>query len=256
MPVFPAVPIRLPRLALLPLAAALLSACVAAAPPPPATVLGPVPVLLPDDSPPLPVREAAQNFVTVVRRMEPSIEQECRARTRNVNCDFQIVVDDRPGQDPNAFQTLDEAGRPVVAFNLALIAEARNIDELAFVMGHEAAHHIAGHIPRQQQSMAAAAVIFGGLAAAYGYDEAGIRTAQDLGAGLGGRVYAKNYELEADRLGTVIAWDAGFDPERGSRFFARLPDPGNDFLGSHPPNAQRMELVARTVADLRAGRRI
>ncbi|MEI4486231.1 M48 family metallopeptidase [Frigidibacter sp. MR17.14] len=217
------------------------------------TPAGPAPAPVPAydaDTGPLSAAEAARNFATVVNRMEPAIEAECRQRAPSSNCDFQIVVDDRPGQQANAFQTLDDSGRPIVAFNLALIGDARNMDELAFVMGHEAAHHIAGHIPRQQQSAATGAAIFGGLAAAYGIDAT---QAQQLGAGLAGRAYAKNYELEADELGSIIAWDAGFDPLTGARFFSRLPDPGDRFLGSHPPNAERIAVVQRTVAALKAG---
>jgi len=81
-----------------------------------------------------------------------------------------------------------------------------------------------------------------------------VRSAQNIGAGIAGRAYAKNYELEADQLGTVIAWDAGFDPERGALFFTRLPDPGDRFLGTHPPNAARLDIVRATVAELRKGR--
>jgi len=242
----------------LPVLAAGLLALAACAPlPAPSPVYTPAPATNPViPSPALSPGQAAQNFVSVVRRMEPAIEAECLQRTRGVNCDYQIVVDDRPGQSPNAFQTLDEAGRPIIAFNLPLIAEVRNVDELAFVMGHEAAHHIAGHIPRQQQTASTGAILLGGLAAAYGYDEATVRSAQNIGAGIAGRAYAKNYELEADQLGTVIAWDAGFDPERGALFFTRLPDPGDRFMGSHPPNSARVEVVRRTIADLRAGRGI
>jgi hypothetical protein len=32
-----------------------------------------------------------------------------------------------------------------------------------------------------------------------------------------------------------------------------LPDPGDRFLGTHPPNAERKALVRQTVARLRAG---
>ena len=53
------------------------------------------------------IRAASRSFVEVVKRMEPVTERECRARTKNVNCDFRIVVDDRPDQPPNAFQPLD-----------------------------------------------------------------------------------------------------------------------------------------------------
>ena len=115
-------------------------------------------------TPTLSASQAARSFVRVVRTVEPVAERECRARTQGVNCDFHIVVDDRPGQPANAFQTIDRQGRPVVAFTLALIGDARNEDELAFVLGHETAHHIAGHIERQQQNAVAGAVIFSGLA--------------------------------------------------------------------------------------------
>ena len=78
-----------------------------------------------------------------------------------------------------------------------------------------------------------------------------INQAQRLGAAVGARRYSQDFELEADRLGTEIAFDAGFDPERGALFFDRLPDPGNTFLGSHPPNAAREQAVEETLARLR-----
>ncbi len=148
--------------------------------------------------------QAARAFIEVTRRMEPVTEQQCRARTRNVNCDFRIVVDDRPNQPANAYQTMGEDRRPIIVFNLALIGQARNEDELAFVLGHEAAHHIAGHIERQQQNAMAGAVIFSGLATMTGGNEAAVRTAQELGATVGARTYSKEFELEADQLGTIL----------------------------------------------------
>lgn len=199
---------------------------------------------------PLRAQQAARRFLNVVDRVEPVAERECRQRRDRSNCDFLIVVDDRPGQQPNAFQTLDRAGRPVIAFNLALIAMAENEDELAFIMGHEASHHIRDHLSRQQESADAGAIIFGGLATLTGGNADTVRSAQELGAMVGARTYSKDYELEADQLGTVIAFRAGFDPELGARFFSRIPDPGNRFLGTHPPNSQRMDVVRRTVAEM------
>ncbi len=158
--------------------------------------------------------------------------------------------DQRPDQPANAYQTLDGRGQPVVAFTLALIADARNVDELAFVMGHEAAHHIAGHIPRTQETAMAGAMVGGILAAMSGGDQETVRTLQDLGATVGARTYSKNFELEADALGAEIALRAGYDPVRGAAFFDRLPDPGDEFLGSHPPNSKRRETVRAAVAAL------
>lgn len=189
-------------------------------------------------------------FATVVARVEPVAERICRQRGAGVNCDFLILVDDRPDQPPNAFQTLGRGGRPVLAFTGALVAGVRNADELAFVMGHEAAHHIADHIPRQIENARTGAILLGGLATLSGAGRRTIEAAVDLGATVGARRYSREFELEADAIGTVIAHEAGFDPVRGAAFFGQLPDPGDRFLGTHPPNAQRMALVRRVASGL------
>lgn len=196
--------------------------------------------------------QAVSTFVQVIERVEPLAETLCRQRTRGINCDIEIVVDGRPNQPPNAFQTVDQAGRPIVGFTVALIADARNADEIAFVMGHEAAHHIAGHIPRRAETAQTSAILASVLAQASGAGPEAVRAATSFGAEVGSRRYSKDFELEADALGAEIAYLAGFDPVRGAQFFSRLPDPGDQFLGSHPPNAARQAVVARTVAGLRS----
>lgn len=206
-----------------------------------------------DAGPQLAPRDAAHNFITVLNRMEPVIEAECRQRAPRSNCDYQIVVDERLDLPPNAAQTLDRNGRPIIVFTLALITEARNTDELAFIMGHEASHHILGHLPRQAQGASLGGTLAGSLASALGADSSTAEALANVGATIGSRAYSKDMELEADQLGTVLAWDAGYDPDRGAAFFMRIPDPGNEFLGSHPPNARRIAIIRRTVADLRAG---
>lgn len=231
---------RLPLLAALLLS---LGGCVSTYPAPPA--LPPVPT-----GEVQPARAAAENFLTVLARVEPVAESYCRQRSLAANCDFRIVVDDRPGQPPNAFQTLDRTGRPVIGFTLALIADARNPDELAFVLGHEAAHHIAGHIPKRNDQALSGALLAGVLAQASGLSPDEVRAAQNMGAEVAARSYSREFELEADALGAEIALVAGYDPVRGSGFFDRLPDPGDKFLGSHPPNAQRKALVEATVRRL------
>lgn len=223
-----------------------LSACEVA----PVSQSKPVPSLQPATITSPAARDSARSFVRVVNTLEPVVERECRARTQNVNCDFNIVVDDRPDQPANAYQTLDRQGRPIIAFTLPLIADARNEDELAFVLSHEAAHHIAGHIGRQQQNAVAGAVIFAGLATLSGGDANAVRSAQEFGAQVGARSYSKEFELEADALGTIITKTAGYNPLRGAAFFTRIPDPGDKFLGTHPPNSARIDTVRRTAAGL------
>lgn len=200
-------------------------------------------------------QDAARAFVTVMRRMEPAIERECiQRRTRPINCSFQFVVDDRRGQEPNAFQTIDSSGRPVIGFTLSLIAAAQNMDELAFVVGHEASHHILNHLDQKSRAGTAGAVILGGAAAVYSGNPAAIDAARRMGASVGSRYLSKEWELQADYLGAIITMNAGYDPLLGARFFARMPDPGERMLGSHPANSARVAAVEHAVADVRSGR--
>lgn len=199
------------------------------------------------DAPRVSSGTALANFRAVVAQVEPVAERECRARAPDLNCDFKIVIDERANQPPNAFQTLDRAGRPILGFTIALIADARNRDEIAFVMGHESAHHIEKHLAKQQQTAIGGAILGGIIAAAGGLD---VNAGQQLGGTIGARAYSKANELEADALGTVITKRAGYDPVRGAQFFTRIPDPGDRFLGTHPPNAARIETVRRVNAQL------
>lgn len=199
-------------------------------------------------APQLSVSQASARLSPVKSRMEGVAERECRKRTQGINCDFLIQIDKKPDAPANAYQTATKSGRPVITFTAALISDARNNDELAFIMGHEAAHHMMGHISRQQNDAMAGAVIVGILAAATGADASVIDAAMDVGATVGARAYSKNYELEADRLGAIVTHQSGYDPVRGVAYFTRIPDPGNQFLGTHPPNSQRIALVKKTAA--------
>lgn len=199
---------------------------------------------------PFPARVQARSFVDVVERLEPVAERVCRERAPRMNCDFLIVVDDTPGAPPNAFQTVDQRGRPIIAFTPGLIAQTRNADEIAFVMAHEAAHHIEDHLAQQSRNATLGAIVFGRLAGAGGASQQAIRDAQQLGAAVGLRSYSQEFELEADRLGAIIAARAGFDPMVGAEFFFRLPDPDGRFLSTHPANAERYAAVQSIAASL------
>jgi predicted Zn-dependent protease len=167
-----------------------------------------------------------------------------------VDCDFLIRIDPNPDAPPNAFQSLGPNGRPILTFTRSLIADARNVDEIAFVIGHEAAHHIEQHIARQRQSATAGAVVGGLIATVAGADRGTVEQISRAGASVGARSYSKEHELEADALGTIITARAGYDPVRGAAFFTRIPDPGDRFLGSHPPNAERIAVVRRVASQL------
>ena len=190
---------------------------------------------------------AALSFRQVSGAVGPAAERICRDRTRGINCNFRIAIDTDPAAPVNAFQTVDSKGNPVVIFTVAMLADVRNTDELAFVMSHEAAHHILGHLDKQANNAAAGAEFYADREARKGGSPSDIRQAQELGAVVGSRIFSKEFELEADALGSIIAMEAGYDPLQGAQFFFRLPDPGDQFLGSHPPNAERLEIVRLAV---------
>ncbi|MGR3636131.1 MAG: M48 family metalloprotease [Shimia sp.] len=109
---------------------------------------------------------------------------------------------------------------------------------------------IAGHLGKTQNNAALGAILIGVAAAAAGAEGSLLDMAVNTGAQVVSRAYSKNFELEADALGTVIAHKSGYNPVRGAEFFARIPDPGDQFLGTHPPNASRMKIVKETAAKL------
>ncbi|WP_372603047.1 M48 family metalloprotease [Actibacterium sp.] len=193
---------------------------------------------------------ALNNFEAVRRKVEPVAEAECRARTRGMNCNFLIGVDATMFAEANAFQGLDDNNRPVIAFTVALIADARNVDELAFVLGHEAAHHILAHLAEQERNAAIGADLMAEEAARRGASEREREKAREVGAYLGALAFSQEMELEADALGTVIAAQAGYDPLHGAQYFNRMDDPGNKMLGTHPPNSKRLKVVQDVVDSL------
>ncbi|GGL60534.1 M48 family metalloprotease [Wenxinia marina] len=215
---------------------------------------------------------ALRQFERVIARVEPAAEAFCRSQTTDrpsFNCDVHIIVD-HERSDRNAYQTYTNDGSVIVAFTVPLIADARNEDELAFVLGHEVGHHVGQHIQKSRQQAMAGALIMGALVAygqaqanaanPYRYtgnDSANMRNAMDLGAGLGDMAFSQTYELESDMIGTYIATSAGYDPIVGARFFARPEEPvtpqgARSFWGTHPSDEVRLATVIETVGQIRA----
>ncbi|WP_158966510.1 M48 family metalloprotease [Chachezhania sediminis] len=189
---------------------------------------------------------AAEMFSEVVTRVEPVAERFCREQDHDLNCDFLFRVDITRDAPVNAYQSLDARGRPVITVSAAMILDVRNGDEMAFVISHEASHHILDHIRRQQENAAYGAELLGQRVAVEGGSRGDIRRAQKLGAAIGARVFSKDHELEADAMGTIITAKAGYNPLVGMEYFDKTPDPGDKFLGTHPPNSARRSVVRST----------
>ena len=226
-------------------------------------------------SKPLTPRLAAANYKRVVKRVEPIAEKFCRSQTADregFDCDFQIVIDPDLNATANAYQTVNAQNEPIIIFNIQFIADARNPDELAFVLSHEAGHHIAEHLEKRQKQQITGALIMGVLTAvsqsyqtqanpyrSTAYDQIELQNNMATGASLGGIAFSQTYELEADMIGTYIAESAGYNPEKGALIFARRENPKNvngslSFWGTHPPSVDRIAIVISTLNQIKEQR--
>ncbi len=187
-------------------------------------------------------------FRRVASRVEPVAEATCRAENSQAAgrfCDFRLVVDNRPNQPPNAFQSIGKDGRPVITFNIAMLRTAQNDDELAFILGHEAGHQIAQHINKASTQATLGGILLGGIVAAAGGSQTAVRDAANIGGSVGARAYSQTFELEADVIGTYIADRAGYNARRGARSFARFSG-GGGIMSTHPPSGRRLATVNAT----------
>lgn len=220
--------------------------------------------------------ELARQFANVVLRVEPVSEQFCReemAQDPEFICDI-IVMYDGSTLERNAYQLYDEKENPIIVFTIPMIADARNEDEIAFILGHEVGHHIGQHIQKGDQQALVGALILGAITAvghAYAnqanpyrdtsIDQLELNRSIAAGYALGQRAFSQTYELEADVIGTYIAKTAGYDPVRGARYFAR-PEPVKtvdgrlSFWGTHPPDEERLATVLATVKNLEKNSRL
>src|SRR5579862_1693034 len=130
--------------------------------------------------------------------------------------------------------------------NIGTIQAADNEAELAGVMAHEMSHVYMQHSAKQQdkssllQGLAglagAAAGALGG--AAGGLAQAGIQ----VGAGTLLLKYSRGDEAQADAVGAIILWKAGFNPVALADFFQKLEAQGGNgpqFLSDHPNPGNR-----------------
>ncbi len=217
----------------------LLAACVTTTDAPPSE---PLPKVTRTGSP-----QTVGDYRAVASRVEPVAEAFCRQRLPRSQCDFKIILDSRKELGANAYQTYEKDGRPVIGMTPALLRVLKNHDEVAFVIAHEAAHHIEGHISQTQSTAQAGAILGAVLGSAVGLDTAGVDLATNIGGTVGARRFSKDFELEADALGARITQRAGYNAVRGVLYFQDAADPGDQFLGTHPPNADRIRVVRRSV---------
>jgi hypothetical protein len=151
-------------------------------------------------------------------------------------------------KDINAFAL---PGGPVF-INVGTIMAADNEAELAGVLAHEMSHVYMQHSikgMRKQGTTQAAGQILGGLLGAVLGGPAGAlaNMGAQLGAGVIRMRYSRDDEAQADAVGAIIMYKAGYNPMRLAQFFQRLAAKASSgqpqFLSDHPDPGNRVQAV-------------
>lgn len=144
-------------------------------------------------------------------------------------------------------------GGPIFV-NLGTIDSAANEAQLAGVMGHEMAHIYMQHSIKQMKKNQVPSAI-AGLGQILGQMIGGLGGAiASIGGQLGGGILSMKYsradEAQADSVGAIIAYKAGYDPRQMAVFFQTLEKQGGggpQFLSDHPNPGNRYEAVSQEV---------
>lgn len=187
-------------------------------------------------------RDTAQN--ERLRRVGGRLVQA--AGLTNTNWEYAVFV----SQQPNAFVL--PGGR--MGVTTGLLALVRNDDQLATVIGHEAAHVVARHAAERYSQTALAQTglqVATGVAGDYG---------QAVGAlgGIGAQVgvllpFSRRHELEADRIGVDYMQRAGYNPREALALWRLMAQQGGasapEFASTHPSDSTRIAALEAYIAE-------
>lgn len=146
--------------------------------------------------------------------------------------------------------------------NVGTITAAQNEAQLVGVMAHEMSHVYMMHSAKQMEKSAfaqglaglAGAILGGSNSIWAGLAKAGIQ----VGAGTVMLKYSRGDESQADAVGAIMMYKAGYDPRALADFFKTLASQaggsGPQFLSDHPNPGNRDQAIQKEVAEWPAKR--
>ncbi|MFT4091359.1 MAG: M48 family metalloprotease [Asticcacaulis sp.] len=154
--------------------------------------------------------------------------------------EWEYVVFDN--DQPNAFVIPGNK----IGVNTGMFKVVKNDDQLAAVLGHEAAHILGKHAAERYSQHTAAQV---GLQVAVGATEGRVQQAVSNYGGLGAQLglllpYSRKHELEADKIGVDIMVRAGYKASEAVALWRNMQAQGGagnpEFMSTHPSDTTRI----------------
>ena len=146
-------------------------------------------------------------------------------------------------------------GGPVYV-NVGTLQAADNEAQVAGVIAHEISHVYMRHSTRQASKQVLAQVPLAVLGGLVGGGVMGQLAQLGLGFGLNSVFlkYSRDAESEADSVGAVLMYKAGYNPSAMANFFQKLEKEGGgsgglQFLSDHPDPGNREDAIRKQIAD-------
>ncbi|MFT3954119.1 MAG: M48 family metallopeptidase [Piscinibacter sp.] len=185
--------------------------------------------LAPDDHPQL-IRLRA-----IAKRIIP-FTYEWNSRARNWSWEVNLIG----SKELNAFCM--PGGK--IAFYFGILQQLQlNDDEVAMIMGHEAAHALREHARERMGKTAATRIGASALSALLGLGNTG-DTLLNMGSQLLTLKFSREDESEADLIGIELAARAGYDPGAGVTLWQKMGEASKgappQFMSTHPSGPTRI----------------
>ncbi len=138
-----------------------------------------------------------------------------------------------------------------IAFYYGILDQLKlNDDEVAAIMGHEAAHALREHARERLGKTAATRGAIEIGSAIFGLGGLG-RLAADMGGQLLSLKFGRDDESEADLVGLELAARAGYDPRAGVTLWQKMAAANKGappaWLSTHPPGKERIKQIGKNL---------
>ena len=155
-------------------------------------------------------------------------------------------------------------GGKIVVFS-GLLSVAQREEEIAFILAHEISHALLDHSRTQQSArtvktgLEGAALVGSIIMDLTGHHDLanatrGITIAADIGSEfLLMKPFGRGHEIEADKLGIMIMYWAGYDVHNIPTFWQTMSakSPNNhDFFSTHPSDSKRIEAMKELISEI------